>query len=58
MEQSAVELKFSETLEYNEYELTLLNECTHQPQFIKRETIDFELLKLLEIKNCDDHEER
>jgi len=41
MGQSIVNLDLSESYDYDEYELTLLNECTHQPLFLKRETIDF-----------------
>ena len=25
----------------DEYELTLINECTHQPKLLKKETINF-----------------
>ena len=41
MGQSAVMLDLSESFTFDEYELTLINENTHQPQFLKRETIDF-----------------
>ena len=36
MGQSAVNLSLSNTYNYSEYELTLINECTRQPQFLKR----------------------
>jgi hypothetical protein len=58
MEQSAVLLELSDSFTYDEYELTLINENTHQPQFLKRETIDFELLKLLEMRDSEDYEEK
>jgi hypothetical protein len=41
MGQSLVALELSESYDCEEYELTLINECTMQPKFLKRETIDF-----------------
>jgi serine/threonine protein kinase len=56
MKSSLVDLELSESFNYSEYELTLINECTRQPQFLRRETVDFELLKLLEIKDSEEYE--